>query len=123
MTCTAVSYPQADPETDYIIQHPIGLSVVHTHIAPGLSGIIYEIGSAMDTDNGTYTCHVIVIRMDRSVTNEREEYLTVTNVAGKKVKLMYPLGICLLRHQLLFLTIKAHTSLSGLLYFSIGNKD
>ena len=81
-----MSYPQADPEKDYIIQDPTGLPVVHSHIAPGLSGIIYEIGSAMETDNGTYTCHVIIFRMDRSITNEKEGHLIVTNVAGEKVK-------------------------------------
>ena len=85
VTCTAVSYPQANPHTDYVIQHPDGVTLTHTLIASGISGIIYEIDGAMDNDNGTYKCHVIIIRMDRIMTSEIEGDLTVINDAGKKL--------------------------------------
>ena len=83
VTCTAVSYPQADPHTDYIIQHPSGVTVTLT--TAGTSGVIYEIGGAMDNDNGIYKCHVIIIRMKRVMTGEIEGNLTVINDAGKRV--------------------------------------
>ena len=73
MTCTAVSYPQADPETDYIIQHPSGLTLFHTHIAPGIDGVIHEIESVTDTDGGKYHCHVFA----NTISSEKEAHLTV----------------------------------------------
>lgn len=82
MTCTAVSYPQANPDTDYIIQHPFGITLTHTLTTPGEGGVIHEIGSAMDSDNGTYTCHVIIIRMDTSMTGAIEEDLIVIDING-----------------------------------------
>ena len=88
MTCTAVSYPQADPHTDYIIQHPSGVTVTLT--TAGTSGVIYEIGGAVKNDNGIYKCHVIIIRMNRVMTGEIEENLTVINdaAASKRVNVM-----------------------------------
>ena len=85
MTCTAVSYPQANPQTDYVIQHPDAVTLTHTLIASGTSGVFYEIDGAVDNDNGTYKCHVIIICMDRVMTGEIEGNLTVINDAGKKV--------------------------------------
>ena len=88
MTCTAVSYPQANPETDYIIQHPSGVTVTLT--TAGTSGVIYEIGGAVENDNGIYKCHVIIFRMDRVMTGEIEGNLTVINdaAASKRVNVM-----------------------------------
>ena len=85
ITCTAVSYPQA---TDYIIQHPSGVTVTLT--TAGTSGVIYEIGGAVENDNGIYKCHVIIICMNRVMTGEIEGNLTVINdaAASKRVNVM-----------------------------------
>ena len=75
VTCTAVSYPLADPETDYIIQHPTGLAVVHTYIAPGMDGVIHEIERVTDEDGGEYNCHVI---LNNYISSETEAHLTIS---------------------------------------------
>ena len=85
VTCTAVSYPQALPDTDYAIQHPAGTTLTHTHIAPGVDGVIYAIDSAVDSDIGIYECHVTVYCMERPIMSEEEDYLKIINRTGKIV--------------------------------------
>lgn len=82
-----MSYPQANPDTDYAIQHPAGTTLMHTHIAPGVDGVIYAIDSAVDDDNGTYECHVTVYCMERPMMSEVEEYLEVINNTGKIINI------------------------------------
>lgn len=74
VSCSAVSYPQANPHTDYVLQHPDGLTVIHTHITPGVNGIIYEINRVTDEDAGEYDCHVFV----NTFSSETRAYLTVS---------------------------------------------
>lgn len=82
VTCTAVSYPQVNPQSDYIIQHPSGVTLTFT--TAGANSVIYEIGGAVDNDNGTFKCHVIIIRMNRIMTSQIEGDLTVINDVGKR---------------------------------------
>lgn len=81
-----MSYPQANPNEDYILQHPDGLTVVHTHNTPDMDGIIYEINRITDEDAGEYDCHVYA----RSVSSETRAYLTVFN--GKYKTCCFPMG-------------------------------
>ena len=83
VTCTAVSYPKANPDTDYGIQHPAGVTKDHHHITHEMDGIIYEIDSAANYDNGTYQCHLRVICMGEEITGQKEGYLIVTNKTSK----------------------------------------
>lgn len=90
MTCTAVSYPEANPDTDYIIQHPIGETLIHEHITSEMDGVIYAIESAVDSDSGTFQCHLTVYCMeDTPMMNETVKILTVTNETSKTLHRMY----------------------------------
>ena len=70
-----MSYPQANPNEDYVLQTPGGITVVHTHNTPDMDGIIYEISKIADEDAGKYDCHVYA----SSISSETRGYLTVFN--------------------------------------------
>ena len=80
-----MSYPPANPE-DYVLQHPDGLTVVHTHIAPCVDGIIYEIDKVADEDAGEYDCHVYV----GSISSETRANLTVYYGTLHNVNMRFP---------------------------------
>ena len=63
VTCTAESYPPADQKKFYSLQHPVGITVVPTHLTTGVDGVIYEIPSANSSDSGEYDCVVIVTKL------------------------------------------------------------
>lgn len=89
VTCTAVSYPKLDPNSDTDpdangIQHPLGITRDHQHITPEMDGIIYEIDSANDSDNGEYKCHLTAYCMpDQPMMGEMVKYLIVINKTSK----------------------------------------
>lgn len=84
VTCTAKSYPKADPNiSKYVIEHPVHNALDDISRAPGEYGYIHEIQSASKEDNGTYACHVTVFFLTDSVddvlTNRTEADLYVQN--------------------------------------------
>lgn len=77
VTCSAVSYPPANPLGDavYIFHHLNKGTKAHTYATS--DAVIYEISSATEIDAGNYYCHVHVMTM-----SERgEAYLHVVNGA------------------------------------------
>ena len=88
VTCTAVSYPKFEPNpeanpSENGIQHPLGETKDHQHTTPEMDGIIYEIESATDHDNGVYKCHLTVYCMGQPMMAEIVKNLIVTNKTSK----------------------------------------
>ena len=85
-----MSYPPANPNEDYVLQRPDGLTVIHTHIAHGVDGVIYEINGVADEDAGEYDCHVYV----SDISSETRANFTVSHGTFKKlmhnVNMLFP---------------------------------
>ena len=58
--CTAKSYPTANPNTDFSIQHPANCNVTISETSD-MKGVIHTIEHAEIHDYGEYVCHVDIV--------------------------------------------------------------
>ena len=65
VTCKAKSYPQADGEDKYKLNHPANVKV-DTILTDNKDGVIYQILNSRESDLGEYVCEVNVGELHNS---------------------------------------------------------